>query len=201
MNGAFIKSWSTLRGVDTSWQISGIGDRDADGKSDLIWWNSKTDEMSCWFMNGAVLKGWTPMVPDSNWLQTVVAGPLELSEFSVILIEGREFIYIPVGRLREITGTSGITITSMNFHLNGIGASGNVPPLRFHRSIPAGGSADLNPPVYGDYSFEISGSTYSSSFTISISFIDDAGREGTLTATATVSRQAPPVIDNSWQSQ
>jgi len=129
-------------------------------------------------MNGAVLKGGTPMVPASNWRPTFSAGPLELSEFAVILIESGDFRYIPIGRLRETTGTSGIKTGPINFHLNGIGGGGNVPPMPFFTSIRAGGSVDLNPFVYGDYSFEVESGTYSSSFTISIGFIDDSGSRG-----------------------
>src|SRR5262249_17749908 len=133
----------------------------------------------------------TPMNPDSNWLQSFVAGPLELSDFAVILIESSGFRYIPTGRLRETTGTSRITVASIDFHLNGIGALGNVPRCRFHMSIPAGGSVDLNPLVYGDYSFEVSSTTYATSLIISVHFFDDAGRAGMLTATDASSQSSP----------
>jgi len=134
------------------------------------------------------------MNPDSNWLQSFVAGPLELSDFAVILIESSGFRYIPTGRLRETTGTSRITVASLDLHLNGIGALGNVPPVPFfHMTIPAGGSVDLNPLVYGDYSFEVSSTTYATSLIISVHFFDDAGRAGMLTATAVASSQSSSV--------
>src|SRR5262249_12397972 len=154
---------------------------------------SKTGEMKCWYLNSSTLQRGTPLVGDSTWFQTVTAGHVELSEFTVIAAEynGR-YYYSPVGRLRETTGTSGVTVGGMTF----IGWT-----LSDYRQIPAGGSIDLNPDFYGDYSFEVDTTTYYPSLTVSVSFIDDAGRAGGLTVTTTVSKPGNSIIDSTWQTQ
>jgi hypothetical protein len=62
MNGATVKSWSTLSsGIDREWQIAGIGDLDGDGKSDLVWRDTLTGDVAEWLMNGAAVKSWSTL--------------------------------------------------------------------------------------------------------------------------------------------
>jgi hypothetical protein len=65
-------SWLTPSAVaDTNWQIAGVGDFNADGKPDILWWNRTMGGISVWFMNGTTQtsSSWlTPSaVADTNW--------------------------------------------------------------------------------------------------------------------------------------
>lgn len=57
--------------ADLNWQIRGAGDIDGDGKTDLVWQNQTTGQISAWLMNGTQLRDGrllTPsVVPDTAW--------------------------------------------------------------------------------------------------------------------------------------
>ncbi len=38
--------------MTTNWTIAGTGDFDGDGKSDILWRNSRPGEVAIWLMNG-----------------------------------------------------------------------------------------------------------------------------------------------------
>ncbi len=42
--------------VDINWRIKGIGDFNNDGKSDLVWLNTRTGEVATWLMNGVTFQ-------------------------------------------------------------------------------------------------------------------------------------------------
>src|SRR5262245_36136955 len=55
--------------ADLNWNITGVGDFDGDGKSDIQWRNSATGENMAWFMSGATILS-RPLlntVADLNW--------------------------------------------------------------------------------------------------------------------------------------
>ena len=43
--------------ADTNWQVVGVGDFNADGKPDLLWWHQRAGYLSVWFMNGSTMTG------------------------------------------------------------------------------------------------------------------------------------------------
>src|SRR5207253_2608773 len=59
MNGAqWTGNWDYLgRGIPTQWKIVGTTDLNADGKSDLIWQNTPTGDVSVWYLNGGQWTG------------------------------------------------------------------------------------------------------------------------------------------------
>jgi hypothetical protein len=55
---------------DLNWSIAGVGDFDADGKSDVLWYNKVTGENVIWLMNGAARLSSGAVfstVSDLNW--------------------------------------------------------------------------------------------------------------------------------------
>ena len=98
------------------------------------------------------------------------------------------FEFQPALRLTETSGKSGAWVTSMNFHLDDIGPAGSVPAWPVHKRVNAGATRDMiDPDVYGDYELLISGHTDAQHVSVVISFADDEGRAGSVTAVAAVS--------------
>ena len=59
---------------DGSWQIAQIGDYNGDGKSDILWRNSSSGQLTEWLMNGSqiflggnVTQQANPAAPDGGW--------------------------------------------------------------------------------------------------------------------------------------
>ncbi len=71
MNGTTISGGATnfATVTDLNWGIAGVGDFDGDGKSDILWRNGVTGEISIWFMNGATILSQPVFgaVTDLNW--------------------------------------------------------------------------------------------------------------------------------------
>jgi VCBS repeat protein len=72
--GGFVTSGGSPLNPDPSWNVAGVGDVDGDGKSDLIWRNSATNEVTVWFMNGGTVTGSSDLNaggvsvrPDASW--------------------------------------------------------------------------------------------------------------------------------------
>jgi hypothetical protein len=118
---------------------------------------------------------------------------LVISEFNVLgskLPSGR-LDYIPILSLAETGGLSAATITRVSFTLLNVGPGGNVPAWIGESRVPAGGTLELFRRVgnaYGDPDFEIDSLAGASSVSVLISFADDAGRLGSISAVAAVSR-------------
>ena len=59
------------RATDLQWKVVGVGDFNADGKSDLLWRHTATGEMGAWLMNGLSRIIHAPLnplsVPDQRW--------------------------------------------------------------------------------------------------------------------------------------
>src|SRR5207253_2561928 len=57
MNGLTIKQAAVVYpGLSALWQISGVGDFDADSKADLVFRNTQTGDVAFWLMNGLTIK-------------------------------------------------------------------------------------------------------------------------------------------------
>jgi hypothetical protein len=74
MNGTtYVSSGYLFNGqaVDTNWKIVGVGDFNADGKSDLVWQNQSTGQLYYWLMNGIALQSsgylFNGQAVDTNW--------------------------------------------------------------------------------------------------------------------------------------
>jgi len=54
---------------DTNWKIVATGDINGDGKTDLIWWNKTTGQVSALLVNGTTIAGGGQIYtePDTNW--------------------------------------------------------------------------------------------------------------------------------------
>ena len=57
--------------LDPNWRIVGVGDLNADDRSDLIFEHSASGELAAWLMNGTVREQYLPFFPgaivDSRW--------------------------------------------------------------------------------------------------------------------------------------
>jgi hypothetical protein len=59
----------------SGWQLNGIGDFNADGKSDIVWYNRNTGQVLIWLMNGAsVIGGGSPGSADPTYWAVLGAG-------------------------------------------------------------------------------------------------------------------------------
>jgi hypothetical protein len=71
MNGVTVRVWGVNFATvsDLNWGITGVGDFDGDGKSDILWRNRATGEYAMWFMNGATILSRPVIgaVADLNW--------------------------------------------------------------------------------------------------------------------------------------
>jgi hypothetical protein len=73
MNDEWIGGYTDLSPAvsDPSWTIVGVADFNGDGKSDLLWRNSSTGQVTVWYMNGVTWTGGYedlfPGVSDLSW--------------------------------------------------------------------------------------------------------------------------------------
>lgn len=74
MDGGTVTSTATPtpdRATDLLWKAVGVGDFNADGKSDVLWRHSGTGEVGVWLMNGLSRIIYSPLnpfsVPDQRW--------------------------------------------------------------------------------------------------------------------------------------
>jgi FG-GAP repeat len=49
MNGTNILQSAVIGTASSDWKILGVGDFDGDGKSDVLWVNTKTGQLGIWF--------------------------------------------------------------------------------------------------------------------------------------------------------
>jgi FG-GAP-like repeat/FG-GAP repeat len=73
MNGVTFSTGSFLTpsSVASVWQIKGLDDFNADGKTDILWYNTSTGQVYVWFMDGAVQSSGSFLTPsavtDKSW--------------------------------------------------------------------------------------------------------------------------------------
>jgi len=104
----------------------------------------------------------------------------------VFPVSGVRISYIPRIRLKENSGATGILITSIDFHLDDIGATGNLPKWPVRKRIEAGGTRDLIEDVYGEAEFEMDSSLQTARVSVTITFIDDQQHLGSVSAVSDV---------------
>ena len=124
------------------------------------------------------------------------AAVLAVARFTVVAINnsgtGTHFnCAVPSLVLTETGGTSGALVTGLQFHLNTAnpadGYLGSGFPV--HKRVDAGATSEIvDPPVYGDFQYDFGGSHDFTSVSVVVSYVDDAGRSGSLTAVAPVSQ-------------
>jgi hypothetical protein len=123
----------------------------------------------------------------------VVAGSsatLAIRSFTVTgWTNGGRFYYWPRLTLAETSGSSGAVIKQMVFELTDTGPEGKVPVVWNPMQVPAGGTLTLDEGDYGDPWLEIdSTSANASRVSVVISYVDEQGRGGSISAVADVSR-------------
>src|SRR3954463_3632157 len=72
MNGDRVAQYAFYSNVSdgSGWTLNGFGDFNADGKTDLFWYNSLTGQTSAWLMNGdrvAQYAFYSNVPPGSGW--------------------------------------------------------------------------------------------------------------------------------------
>jgi hypothetical protein len=66
MNGAEFKSGTFVGWKPTEWKIVGTGDFNNDGKTEILWRNTKTGENLVWFMDGSTYKSQTALKSETD---------------------------------------------------------------------------------------------------------------------------------------
>lgn len=101
-----------------------------------------------------------------------------------------EWDYWPRLTPTETGGLSAATITRIDFTLLDIGIYGSVPPEFGSWTVPSGGSITVfDKRIYGDPELAISNDRSTDRVMVTVSYVDAAGRSGSLTATAQVSAE------------
>ena len=112
-----------------------------------------------------------------------------IQAFSVIGSSYPGLLLLAELTLAETSGVSRALIKKMTFELLDVGPSGRVPAMWEPREVPAGGTIALDEDDYGYGPWlEITSMADASCVSLVISFVDDAGRGGLVTAIVPVSR-------------
>jgi hypothetical protein len=68
LNGASVIGGGSPGSAASPWTIAGTGDFNADGMSDILWYNTSTGEAVIWLLNGAsLIGGGSPGSAASPW--------------------------------------------------------------------------------------------------------------------------------------
>jgi hypothetical protein len=142
------------------------------------------------FANGAGQTGTAAITENAPlFAPDASSAALVIQAFSVVgSSEGASFGYWPKLTLAETSGVSRALIKKMTFELLDVGSSGRIPPSWEAREVPAGASITLDEDDYGGPWLWITSMGDASRVSLTISFVDDVGRGGSVTAVAPVSR-------------
>ena len=94
--------------------------------------------------------------------------------------------YAPQLRVAETTGVGGINVTGAQFTIPGF--DGRPWSCQTGKRVQPGQALDLLPEIYGDFplTFDENGVRATGDVAVAISFVDDSGRAGTLTASVPI---------------
>jgi hypothetical protein len=116
---------------------------------------------------------------------------LAVLDFTVTLERrptAQEFWYTPILTLAETSGLSDARIVEMNFELLDVGVQGRVPRVSEHFTVNAGGTLTIAEDNYGGPWLQIISSWDAARVSVTIKYVDSAGRESAVSAIAQVSR-------------
>lgn len=126
-----------------------------------------------------------PEAPPDGSVATVV-----IQDFSVFgwYDHGQQrFHYWPKLTLAETAGVSAASISTISFELLDVGPAGRVPPASGSFLVPAGGVLRLDEDLYGPW-LEIDSTANAARVSVLLSFVDNAGKGGSVSAIVAVSR-------------
>jgi hypothetical protein len=168
-------------GAGGTYQLSSVEivtDLPLDGLSVSVAYVSQTG-----LQRTAVADAEVPVVPTEESADA----KLEVRAFSVPakLMNGR-YHYFPKLTLKETSGRTSVRIVRIAFELLDVGPDGRVQPSQQQIPVPAGGTIVLDENEWGPW-VEIDSSAEASRVAVAISFVDDRGRSGSVSAVAPVS--------------
>lgn len=142
------------------------------------------------FTNGVDSTGTVALTQDGPTLPANASSAvLVIQAFSVVGSSDRgTFSYWPKLTLAETAGVSRAVIRKMTFQLVGVGPAGRVPEVWEQHEVPACGTLTLDDDGYGGPWLGITSTADASQVSVAISFVDDRGRGGSITAATPVSR-------------
>jgi len=97
----------------TGWKVVGVGDFNADGKSDLVLQNQTTNQVAIWFMNGYLYNGGVlmPYTPPTGW--TVAgAGDFNGDGFADLVFQSQTSGQIALWYMNGPTYANGTVLTT-----------------------------------------------------------------------------------------
>ncbi len=96
------------------WKVVGIGDFNADGKSDLVLQNQTTNQIAVWYMNGAVYQGGALLssTPGAGW-QVVGAGDFNADGFTDLAFQNQSTGQIALWYMNGTTYVGGTILTTV----------------------------------------------------------------------------------------
>jgi len=96
------------------WKVVGVGDFNADGKSDLVFQNQTTHQIAVWFMNGYVYNGGVllPFTPLEGW-NVVGTGDFNADGFTDLVFQNQTTGQIALWYMHGTTYTGGAVMTAV----------------------------------------------------------------------------------------
>jgi hypothetical protein len=74
-NAAIINAVARLGPETSTWQLSGAGDFNGDGKDDVLWRDDSTGQQKVWLMNGTVKAGGQVLMDTKPGVEWDIVGP------------------------------------------------------------------------------------------------------------------------------
>lgn len=99
---------------ESGWKVSGVGDFNGDGFSDLLFQNQSTGRLVVWFMNGSQVQGslLLPYVPAAGW-NLVGAGDFNGDGFSDLVFQNQTTNQVALWYMNKTTYVGGNILPSV----------------------------------------------------------------------------------------